>query len=91
MSTLSLTPQCSRCPRLEHRPTTIEKVVADAKSNKKPEPAVEVKIEGVTIFKFDELCETCKTIVTRYLDNAAKTPKHQSALRGDGVGEIEVD
>lgn len=78
---LSNSKQCSRCPRVEQKPITLEEAIAQAKVTKKPPPALEVRVDGETVVEFSELCDVCQTIVMRYIDNAGKRPKHQSSLR----------
>lgn len=78
---LSLKKQCSRCPRSEQKDITIEEAVKLAKDTKKAPPALEVFVDGDSLGSFELLCDTCQTIVARYLENAMKRPKHQSSLR----------
>lgn len=79
--TLSNSKQCSRCPRVEQKPITLDEAIAQSKVSKKPPPALEILVDGETVVEFGDLCDVCQTIVTRYLDNAGKKPKHQSSLR----------
>jgi hypothetical protein len=87
--TLMLSKQCSRCPRTEQTPVSIDEAVKAAQSSKKEAKALVVQVDGKEFASFDALCSTCKTIVTKYLDNIAKPQKHASSLRGGT--EIEVD
>lgn len=88
-TTLMLSKQCSRCPRQEQTPITIEEAVKAAQTSKKAPKALTVNVDGTELVSFEALCSTCKTIVTKYLDNIAKVQKHSSSLRGGA--EIEVD
>lgn len=78
---LSVKKQCSRCPRVEQKDITIEEAVKLAKDTKKQPPALEVFLEGESLGSFELLCDTCQTIIARYLENTMKRPKHQSSLR----------
>ena len=88
----SLNRKCSRCPREERTDMTVEEIVRQAKSvDNKKAPNFHVSMEGVATVEFEFLCNTCRTIVERYLTHIAKRPKHQSALRGDAKIEVEED
>jgi hypothetical protein len=88
---LSLNKQCSRCPRMEQKPITLDEAVAQAKSNKKAPPALEIRIDGETLVEFEALCDICQSIVLRYVENAGKKPKHQSALREQSEIRVEQE
>lgn len=88
---LSVNKQCSRCPRVEQKPISLEEAVAAAKVTKKAPPALEVRVDGETMVEFEQLCDVCQTIVTRYLDNAGKRPKHQSSLREQAEVQVETE
>lgn len=88
---LCVNKQCARCPRVEQKPITLEEAVAAAKTNKKPAPALEIFIDGESAVSFDALCDVCQTIVFRYVENAGKRPKHQSALREQSKIEVEQE
>ena len=91
MISLSVNKQCSRCPRMEQKPITLEEAVKQAKVEKKAPPGMEIRLDGEVVASFDELCDVCQTIVARYIDNAAKKPKHQSALREQTEIKVETD
>lgn len=86
---LHTTFQCSRCPREETKPITLEEANRQAKSPTKAPPAVVVQADGKELGRFDLLCDVCAKIVSKYLDAALKKPKHQSSLR-ERI-EIEAD
>jgi hypothetical protein len=88
---LSLNKQCARCPRVEQKPITLDEAVAQAKSGKKPASALEIRLDGETLVEFEDLCEVCRSIVVRYVENVGKRPKHQSALREQTEIQVEQD
>lgn len=88
---LSLNKQCARCPRMEQKPITLDEAVAQAKSSKKAPSALEIRIDGETVVEFEALCDVCQTIVLRYIENAGKKPKHQSALREQSEIKVEQE
>jgi hypothetical protein len=94
-ATLTVNRQCTRCPRIDQAEISVDDVVKMAQSGKKSLPngpkALNVRIDEKTVIEFDFLCGPCKQIVLRYIEHAAKKPKHQSALRGDQKIEVEED
>jgi cytochrome c5 len=76
---------------VEQKPISLEEAVAAAKVTKKAPPALEIRVGGETVVEFEQLCDVCHTIVTRYLDNAGKKPKHQSSLREQAEVQVETE
>lgn len=87
-SFLTINKQCSRCPRVEQKPITLDEAIAQSKTNKKTAPALEIYVDGEAVVEFEALCDVCQTVVLRYVENAGKKPKHQSSLR---ESELKVE
>ena len=83
MKTTVIEVECSRCHRKEYVPQVFQSIPEGVTTviQSPPPPAVEIKMNGKTIAKFDDLCEPCLKAVTGYSEQMTKPMEKKSPNR----------
>ncbi len=79
MPTIKLSEQCGRCPREELTVLSAEDAVARVKQggSSRP-PALEVRVDGQVVARYDYLCEECRGITGAAIEGVKPQTKRSA-------------